>query len=171
MSILFKPYKIECQPSPSISAETLIADALSTYLLFFAVSESANNSGYLTDLGVAIVECKDCCISSFGYPNDEGFSEHPLYEHGLNNITSAVIEVVESAWLKDIVAQQTTSAQRIAAKRSMTQNVVHNSSNKHFIIPFKDKTFECIANELVVVDYAKNFQEATEYVFNKLREH
>lgn len=167
MSFIFKPYNIGCQPSPSVPAETLIAGTFSTYLLFFAVSESLETSGNLTDLGVAVVECKNCTISLFGYPNDEGFHEHPLYEHGLSEINSAVIEVVESDWLKEVTEQKAVSAKRIWAERSMGQYGEQDFSRKHFIIPLKEKTFECIATELVVVRYAKNFQEATEYVFSK----
>ena len=64
------PFDIGCEPSPSVPAETLLADGWKTYLLFFAVSKGK-------DLGVAVLDCDHCVMSKFGYPNDEGLEEHP----------------------------------------------------------------------------------------------
>jgi hypothetical protein len=42
---------------------------------------------------------------------------------------------------------------------------------RHFIILLKDKTFECVARELVVPIFTKSFQEAIAYVNRTLAEH
>ena len=101
---------IGCEPSPSVPAETVIQDGWITYLLFFAVSRERNQSGFLTDLGVAVVACTDCQIAKFGYPNDEGLPEHPLYDSGIEGADSSVLEVVPSNWVVEMSAQTRASA-------------------------------------------------------------
>lgn len=72
----------------------MIQDSGTTYLLFCAVSKSVDETGYLKDLGIAVVECKHCSAAKFGYPNDEGLAEHPLYTLGLGAAESSILEVV-----------------------------------------------------------------------------
>ncbi|MFM7204753.1 MAG: hypothetical protein ACKO6N_28610, partial [Myxococcota bacterium] len=94
-------YSIGCQPSPSVPAETLLQDCCSTFLLFFAVAENVGSSGHLEDLGVVVLEAVGCVMTNFGYPNDEGLPEHPLYHLGLAN-GSPVKEVADSTWAKEV---------------------------------------------------------------------
>lgn len=42
---------------------------------------------------------------------------------------------------------------------------------RHFIVLLKENTFECLARELSVQLFAKDFSEALEYVHRKLSEH
>lgn len=113
MPLALQTYDIGCEPSPSVPGETVIQDGWATYLLFFAVSKSADDTGYLKDLGVAVVECKHCSASKFGYPNDEGRPEHPLYNLGLGAAESSVLEIVGSTWAQEVHQQQIASSQRI----------------------------------------------------------
>src|SRR5262245_49024078 len=80
MSIILRPYDIGCEPSPSVPAETVIQDGWSTFVLFYAVSKAVDETGYLKDLRVAVVECQSCSMAKFGYPNDEGC--RPRLRHG-----------------------------------------------------------------------------------------
>jgi hypothetical protein len=100
MTIILRPYDIGCEPSSSVPAETVIQDGWSTYVLFFAVSKSVDETGYLRDLGVAVVECQGCSMAKFGYPNDEGRPEHPLYKLGMHDAGSDILEVIASPWAR-----------------------------------------------------------------------
>jgi hypothetical protein len=171
MSIVLRPYDIGCQPSPSVPAEMVIADGWSTYILFFAVSKSVDECGLLKDLGVAVVECQDCSASKFGYPNDEGLPEHPLYKFGLARAGSSILEVVGSSWAEDLSQQREASAHRILGDRTSLRSPFQSEPSRHFIIPLKEMTFECVAKALIVSLFAKSFQEAIVYVNGKLAEH
>ncbi len=135
------PFDIGCEPSPSVPAETLIADGWQTFLLFFAVSKLLDEAGHLKDLHVAVLECIDCETSKFGYPNDEGRPEHPLYDLGMANAESAVLEVVGSKWVEEVTDQTKRSAIRIWG----SDHRLSGEQPRHFIILLKEVTFECIA--------------------------
>ncbi len=108
------PHPIGCAASPSVPAETVVADGWTVFLLFFAVSEQINPAtGYLDDLGVGILEFTGCVCLQFGYPNDEGLPEHPLYEHGLSDLSSTVGEVIDSDWARYVGTQMRASTVRI----------------------------------------------------------
>src|SRR4051794_36899649 len=98
MIMLLRPFDVGCEPSPSVPAETVLQDGWKTYLLFWSVSKSVGASGYLDDLGVAVVDCQGCVLTKFGYPNDEGTPEHPLYSLGFD-VGSSIQEVVASNWV------------------------------------------------------------------------
>jgi hypothetical protein len=164
-------YDIECEPDPSVPAETVIQDGWSTYLLFFAVSKSVDEAGYLKDLGVAVVECKHCSASKFGYPNDEGLPEHPLYALGLGSAKSSILEIVGSPSAQEAHEQGSASHRRIWGGRSSSYEPAEGKPPRHFIVLLKEKTFECLGNELSVDLFAKDFPEALEYVHRKLAEH
>lgn len=171
MPLALRTYDIGCEPSPSVPAETVIQDGWATYVLFFAVSKSVDETGYLKDLGVAVVECKHCFASKFGYPNDEGRPEHPLYNLGLGAAESPVLEVVGSTWAQEVHQQQTASSQRIWGGRNSTWKPDHSEPPRHFIILLKESTFECLACELSVQLFAKDFREALQHVHRKLSDH
>lgn len=169
--MLISPYDIGCNPSPSVPAETLLQDGWSTFLLFFAVSKSIGSNGYLEDLGVAVLECVGCAMTRFGYPNDEGLPEHPLYQLGLMNASSAVLEVSDSAWSQKISEQMTRSQKRIWGGRQMPGSAGELHRLRHFIITLKELTFECVAESLTVKHFAKDFPSAFTYVQSRFEEH
>lgn len=158
------PCDIGCEPSPSVPAETLLQDSASTFLLFFACSRMVGTHGYFTDLGVAVVECVDCCATRFGYPNDEGLPEHPLYDLGLDRLGSNVLEVEGSAWAGEVSAQRRLSAKRIWGREPERANLP-----RHFVVCLKERTFECLAADLSVRIFAKDFGEAFAYVQERFR--
>jgi hypothetical protein len=71
----------------------------------------------------------------FGSPNDEAFHGHPPYTAGLRYY--AFVEVRNSPWIAALERQNRVhrlhDAERFASRR-------------HFILPFHDSTFECIAD-------------------------
>jgi len=78
MAAQVQPHDIGCEPSPSVPAETVIQDGWKTYLLFFAVSKAIGPSGYLDDLGVAVLDCDHCVMAKFGYPRRDEELQAPL---------------------------------------------------------------------------------------------
>lgn len=168
MTITLFPYDIGCQPSPSIPAETLLQDSHKTYLLFFAVSNSVDETGFFKDLGVAILECKNCLISKLGYPNDEGLAEHLFFEYGLAKYP--ISQVNNSPWVSEISEQIDISTHRIGRTHIDRINSRENDKIKHFIITLKETTFECIASSLIIERYCENFEDAFTYAISKLRQ-
>jgi len=169
MTSWIRPYNIGCELSPSIPAETVLQDGWETYLLFFAVSKAVDESGSLEDLGVAVVKCQQCMMAKFGYPNDEGLPEHPLYEFGLDTASSSVLEVVDSPWASELFGQRIASARRIRPQRRC--DWIDADQHRHFIVPLKAATFESIASALTVEAYYKTFGEAYAHAIRKFREH
>lgn len=171
MAALVRPYDIGCEPSPSVPAETVIQDGWKTYLLFFAVSKAVGQSGYLDDLGVAVLDCDHCVMAKFGYPNDEGLPEHVMYRCGMGEAASSVLEVVDSAWAAEVDGQRVASAQRIWGGRGISPEWVKDCKSRHFIVTLKEKTFECLASSIAVERYCPTFAEAMSFVMGKLTEH
>jgi hypothetical protein len=170
MATRLLPYDIGCEPSPSIPAETLLQDGWKTYLLFFAVSKSIDASGFLKDLGVAVLECQECVMSKFGYPNDEGLPERPLYGCGMADAPPAVLEVVDSQWAKEVVGLMAASARRIWDWRGVNSGLAAERAPRHFIIKLKEATFECLASSLSVVRYCKTSDETFAHVIERFKE-
>jgi hypothetical protein len=168
MTFTLLPHDIGCEPSPSVPAETLIQDGWSTYLLFWAVGKQPEGSPpRLRDLGVAVLECERCSLTKFGYPNDEGLPEHPAYSLGLDRAATSVLEIAGSAWAAEVEAQRQTSRVRIRGERSAASS----EAPRHFVIPLKEATFECLAQNLVVRRFEPTFAAAVQYVHTKLSEH
>ena len=165
-----RPYDIGCEPSPSVPAEMLLQDGWKTYLLFLAVSKTVQETGYLKDLGVAIVECVNCSSAKMGYPNDEGLPEHPLWNHGLSDVESSVVEVAGSSWSAELRDQREQSVKRIWGGRGMSWTPM-TESDKHFVVTLKEATFECIAEELTVVEYVRDYDAAFAYVLSEFKKH
>src|SRR5262249_19044487 len=144
-----RPYDIGCEPSPSGAGETLLQFAeAATYLVFFAVSKDLTEC---RNLGWAVVLCRECEMTKFGYPNDEGLPEHPLFELGLADAES-VLEVVDSKWEREVSGQKIASARRIFQHSPEVLASVgkDRSRSLHFIVICKESTFECIASALTV---------------------
>lgn len=86
------------------------------------------------DSGIAILKFKHPYIHKFGIPNDDVIIGHPYYDLGLKPYS--IFSVNDSDWIKDI--------KRIQAKHPYF-NEQSFSDLEHYIITFKDNTFECIA--------------------------
>jgi hypothetical protein len=171
MTARVQPFDVGCKPSPSVPAEMVIQNGWKTYLLFFAVSKAVGPSGYLDNLGVAVLDCDQCVMAKFGYPNDEGLPEHPLYRFGIADTSSSFLEVLDSSWAADVDGQQVASARRIWGGRGIEPDWLNDCKSRHFIVTLKEKTFECLASSIAVERYYPTFAEATAFVMTKLSEH
>ena len=85
---------------------------------------------------VAVVRFERATIY-FGGPNDEAFEGHPLYRAGLQPYEFA--EILDSPWVA-------------AMERRNRVHPGHDpamfSTLRHFVLPFHDSTFECVAETL-----------------------
>jgi len=164
-------YDLGCEPDPSTPAETLVQDGWDTFLLFFAVRRTSTGPRRFEDLGVAVVRCEQCTMSRFGYPNDEGLPEHPLYNRGMAECSSSVMEVLDSSWGKEVYSQRRASAARIWGARQMSTPEAFSRIPRHFIVALKEATFECLAGSIRVDHICTSFEEAFAYVRNRIAEH
>jgi hypothetical protein len=121
----------------------LLQNDYRTFLAFFLREVDPNWDGtYVTVRNpnsslsekLALVEFERCICTKMGTPNDEVLHGHPLHGKGLAGYEAMAVE--NSTWLK-------------ALERT---NAVHGAYNpeswrrlKHYILPFHDSTFECVA--------------------------
>jgi len=75
-----------------------------------------------------------------GWPNEEVFVAHPLYERGLR--PGDAFEVLNSSWRNELMTLN---------RAHRYHRVEHFAVYRHFVIPFHDETFECLAREYSVM--------------------
>jgi hypothetical protein len=146
------PVDIGCEPS-SVSDEVVLQHGWATYLVMEAVS-----SGHHTDLGNATIKFA-ASAAKYGYPNDEGLPEHPLYAKGLSESPSAVNEVLNSAWVREISNQKARSQARIWGARGMSMSETDERPLRHFIFCPKEGTFECVCRDFSITHSRKSIRE------------
>lgn len=165
------PADIGCQPSPSGSAETIIQTGESTFVIFHAISSKLSADGCYDNLDFALVECVGCCRTLFGYPNDEGLPEHPLYDKGLSEAVG-VAEVLNSSWAAALGDQMDASTWRIRGQYDKSFQLPQVGKRlrhwRHFIFQFKENTLECIANELKVISVGKPYEDIMDEVSRRI---
>jgi hypothetical protein len=171
---LVSTYDIGCRPSPSGSGEVLIQDDTTSFVIFDAMSSTLSKNGGYESLGIAAVEIRDCHLTKYGYPNDEGLIEHPLYYKGLDS-APGVGEVHNSSWMAMLDEQMVTSAMRILGYPDRKAYAAVRASNskvklRHFIFTFKENTFECLAGELKVISVGRSFKETLYDVCRRILE-
>jgi hypothetical protein len=121
----------------------LLQNDYRTFLAFFLHTVDPNWDGTYVNVRnpsselsekLALVEFERCVCTKMGTPNDEVLHGHPLYGKGLAGYEAMTVE--NSNWLKEL--------EKI--------NSVHDAYNpeswrrlKHYILPFHDSTFECVA--------------------------
>jgi hypothetical protein len=93
-----------------------------------------------------------------GAPNDESFSGHPLWRRGLKPY--GAFEIINSSWLKHFIKMNRV-------------HPYHKDENfaqyRHFILPFHDTTFECIAENYAVSTGVGSLREAAREIINKMK--
>jgi len=97
-----------------------------------------------------MVRFDSCYVHTFGPPNDEVFSSHPLYERGLHPYAN--FEVKNSSWIRSF-------------EKMNSVHPYHNKDNflegkRHFILAFHDSTFECIAKSYAIEKTEGSIHEA-----------
>ena len=106
-----------------------------------------------SDVGVAIMKFKKRYIHKFGIPNDEVIVGHPYYKIGLKPYS--FFSVNDSDWVREI--------KRIEAHHPYFNKQSFDNLN-HYIITFKDNTFECISEDYSIEYSFTNIRDT----FNKV---
>jgi hypothetical protein len=124
------PMELGYAPEAAVSAPMLLQTDSSTFLTFRAVTIKPD--GCRAEAGTAVIEFDLCFWTSFGYPNDEALSGHPLYGRGLS--AYEIFEVRNSHWVHRMNQQN----------RIPFPNTKGDFDSRHFIFSFHDSTFECL---------------------------
>jgi hypothetical protein len=139
------PLDFGCQPSPSGSAELILQDDESCYVLFMAIATQLSEEGFLEQRGVAVAQCVNFMASRHGYPNDEGRDEHRLWSAGLSD-SIGIAEVIDSSWLAELESQLDRSTRRLWTVEALRAR--EPLGLRHYILQFKESTLEILANDL-----------------------
>jgi hypothetical protein len=137
-----------------------------TFLTFFVrdidpdwdgsyVSVRSPNSNVAEKL--AVVEFERCICTKMGTPNDEVLHGHPLHGKGLEGYEAMLVK--NSAWLKELEA--------INSVHSCYRAEVWRGLN-HYILPFHDCTFECVAQGFKVEAFQMSLSELLSEVCKRL---
>lgn len=145
------PIDIGVVPEAATAGPVLLQSAQSTFLIFNAMKRDLGVDGYV-DAGRAICEFPGCRITKFGYPNDEAWSAIPR-THGLSY---DVCEVADSEWDEETVALNRHRFPDVAMRKK-----------RHFLIPFHDSSFECIAEDI----RCQTSDEPIEVILGRLAAH
>ncbi|GAA5509356.1 hypothetical protein Rcae01_04855 [Novipirellula caenicola] len=125
---------------------TVVADEHTVLLAFLCSDET-----------VTIITFARCSTHMFGPPNDESFGAHPLAKRGLRHYTAA--EVHNSSWLDARIAMNRVHRQHSDALFAHL---------RHFIFPFHDSTFECLAADFSVTPFAGSMADAVSHMASLL---
>ena len=106
---------------------------------------------------IALVEFIDCYAFTLGGPNDKVLHGHPLWGRGLSYYSAHVI--AHSHWLAE--------AENI--------NKVHRHYNpdrwktrKHYLLSFKDETFECLASGYTIEVFRESLEQVAQIAQSRL---
>ena len=121
----------------------LLQDECRTFLTFFlrevppdwdGTYVRVRNPGDRSSERIALVEFERCIGTKMGYPDEDAPDGHPLSGKGL--VGYRAMSVKNSPWLKELeTVNSVDSCGDAGAWRGF----------KHYILPFHDSTFECIA--------------------------
>ena len=106
---------------------------------------------------LAVVEFERCICTKMGTPNDEVLHGHPLSGKGLAGYQPMAVK--NSMWLKELEA--------INAVHSCYKATVWRDLS-HYILPFHDCTFECVARGFKVEAFQMPLPELLAEVCNRL---
>lgn len=141
-----RPYAVLCDCPLSwdlgAPAPTLLQSDNDTHL-FFILTDS------IAGVGVGHVRFHHCSATLFGSPGDETFKGHPLSGSGFEPYLA--MRVINSPWIAQL--------EKIDSVHSR-----HNPANfrayEHFIFPFHDTTFECVARAFTASVVNQSLAEA-----------
>ncbi len=83
---------------------------------------------------VGVVTFDRCLSTCFGDPGEESIGRHPLFGSGLDCITAS--QVIGSPWIAEL--------RRIDSRHQYHDPAVYDQA-RHYILPFHDTMFECVA--------------------------
>jgi hypothetical protein len=88
-----------------------------------------------------------------GQPDEKAFSGHPLYTRGLEPFSFS--EVIGSSWLRQLIELD---------KANPYRNDAVYEGCRHFILAFKNSTFECVAHGYCFALFEGDEQELTAHM-------
>jgi hypothetical protein len=136
------PIEFPVSWEPGAPLPFLLQNDYRTFLTFLVRDNDPNWDGSYVSVRdpnnlserLAVVEFERCVSTKMGTPNEEVLHGHPLNGKGLAGYGAMLVQ--NSVWLKELAAI----------------NAVHErykpevwSDLKHYILPFHDSTFECVA--------------------------
>jgi hypothetical protein len=101
---------------------------------------------------VAIVEFSRCLAFRFGSPNDEVLAGHPLHGRGLVGYRAQRVE--RSPWIAELQAINSVHPQYDPAAWA---------DFVHYVLPFHDDTFECVARSHAVRERLSTVSDALDF--------
>ncbi|HTB82021.1 MAG TPA: hypothetical protein VK742_00070 [Candidatus Sulfotelmatobacter sp.] len=150
------PLNLGFYPEAGVSGPLLLQNDNGTILTFNAVEIATDDSR--GKRGTACIEFDLCFWTTFGYPNDEALSGHPLYGRGLN--AYRIFDVHNSHWGRRKIEQN-----RIAFPNTPEFN------SRHLIFTFHDSTFECICKGIKSASFSTTpYLEIFSVISNKVLE-
>jgi hypothetical protein len=95
----------------------------------------------------AVMVFPQCLATYFGHPNDEAQPGHRLYERGLFASGAAAYEVLlRPSWLEEL---RLMNAVMFPEPSDLDEQERWPPGRyRHFVVPFKESTFECLATDL-----------------------
>lgn len=148
-----------------ITEELVIADGWHTFIIFDVWNIGEDSRG--GDFGFALIECVGCQSSKFGYPNDEGQPEHPLYPY-TESSGGGIFIARNTPYLNETLSQIALSSERIWGERGAETEPEQRQALAHFIFFLKESTFECIADDVVIRGLFDSRREASTRAFELL---
>lgn len=122
----------------SIFQPIVVSDGWRTLLLYSAQNKEAMSMAKKDHIQyTGILTFKGCTSCKFGAPNDESIEGHPLYGRGID-VGGAYI-VMNSPWLEEL--KKINSVHPQFDDKSW-------EGKRHYLLFFKDNTFECIAEDV-----------------------
>jgi hypothetical protein len=137
---------LEGVPQSSVGAPNpfVVADEHRVTLAYYMEIPSAEwNGSTVRALGptgsaeaIAIIRFNSCQVHTFGPPNDEAFTGHPLASRGLHPY--GAFRIVDSSWIRQLERMNSVHPRHRPEKFW---------SRQHLVFAFHDSTFECVCQE------------------------
>ncbi|MDQ0249986.1 hypothetical protein J2W22_002050 [Sphingomonas kyeonggiensis] len=147
-----RPYAVLCDCPVSWDVGAPLPTLLQsdqTSALFFLLPDDDERVGH--------VRFERLLSSLFGAPNDETFEGHPLHGSGFQPYRA--MRVVDSPWIAQL--ERMNSVHRYHDPSAY-------AAAKHFIFPFHDTTFECVAQSFTASTVDRRLADAVKYAVDQL---
>ena len=137
-----------------------------TFLVFFLLDVDPNWDGTWIKIRrpdspepqkLALIEFEGCRCTKMGLPREDAFAAHPLSGRGF--VPYRAMSVENSAWVKEL---ETINAADHAFRGEIWGEL------KHYIFPFHDSTFECVAHGFKVETFDISFPQLLSEICHRL---
>jgi hypothetical protein len=144
----------------------LLQNDYRTFLTFFVRDVDPNWDGSYVSVRspnssvnekLAVVQFERCVCTKMGTPNEDVLHGHPLGGKGLEGYRAMSVE--NSAWLKEL---ETINSVHSCYKPEVWRDV------NHYILPFHDCTFECVARGFKVEEFEMPLPELLAEICKRL---